>query len=377
MPNRTLALSRCTLIAATALGLVPLSSAGATAVQTQTFSDTYNVTDTPAGGATSGSHNYGSLTFNKFDTATGVLKGVSVELTSTRTETTTLKGTAPSGTSAKRNNASNTTSATLTAPAIFALNPAQPVALSHASSCGKNGVNPPSGCPVALTSNTLATNATFNVGPVGRLLYVGPGTVGVSLDATLSALNTTTGGTWTNPSNSYKVDWSGSVSVKYSYNQHSEASFNSASTNYDTLKIDFGKVDKNTHPAEKLFSIFNMMQTDDLADGRETMYFAPLSSSSSGDTGKFDFVLPPGFLGPYAAGDGKSFGIDFDTSTLGAFGATYYLTFADDPLDGGIGHASNSMVLYVTGEVVPEPVSLAILGGGLMVMGAFRKRRKA
>lgn len=348
----------------------------ATAVQTLSFSDTYSVSDTPAASAaTTGTHTYGSLNFNQFDTSTGVLTGVKVSLTSTRQETTALTGTAPAGSQVKRNNADNANSVYLAAPAITSTTSGQPANLSQSTACGRNGVSPPPACPRTLTSLSLATDSNFGIGSTDRHLYVGLGTVNVALNGAMSALNTTSGGTWTTPKDTYTVAWSGNVAVAYSYNQHSEASFNSSSTNYDHLTLNFGTVLKGSNPAKQYFEIFNLLQTDANADARMALDFNALSAS--GDTGAFAFDTLFSSILHQAAGSGTTFGVGFDTSHLGTFTAVYDLSFLDSALADSIGQSGNFAQLTITGTVVPEPESLALVFGGLMLMGGFFGLRRA
>lgn len=355
-------------------------SADASIIQTATFSGTDSVTDTPGGGSTSGSHTYETATFNKFDSSLGVLTGVKVTLTSTRTQTTVLNGTS-SNSGNKTNTGSNSVTGKLTAPGVSS----SFSTLSQSGSCGKGGSL--TACPKTIGPTGSTTNATYNLSSGSFSSYSGPGTVNVSLSSKLTATNTASG-PWTSTSDAYTVDWSGTVGVEYSYDQHSDASFNSASTNVDVLTLDFGTVDLNSSPSAQMFDIYNLLKSDLNADLRLGLSYDAADSSQSGDTGQFSISSPFSIISALSAGSADSFSVNFDTSQIGTFSAIYNLAFVDASGQDCFGSTgSNYLTLKIIGNVVdsehnpppplPEPGTLALIGGGLLLLGGLRLRRRS
>jgi hypothetical protein len=355
------------LLCLSALSVTP---AQATAIQSQTFTSTNSLTDTPGGGATQHvDHTFANLTFNKFDTSLGVLTAVKLVLTSTRSQTTVLSGTPPTGTGTRRNTAANTVTNThFAAPGINA----SLATIQQNPSCGAGGTGAIA-CPRTVGPANTTTNASYN-GTLSN--YVGPGTFSTTLKANVSATDSVSGGTWTNPSDAYTAGWSGSVDVKYSYQQHSNASFNSSSVDNNVLNLDFGKVQQGSHVTPMLFDIFNMLVTDTNADGRLALNYNPSLISSSGDLTAFSLNTWFSSVSDLAAGKSVPFSIKIDSSHDGIFSAVYMIGFSDSTDINGIGYANNYLTLNVTGEVVPEPASLACLGGGILLLGAFGLRRR-
>jgi hypothetical protein len=355
-------------------------AANATLIQTYSFSDSNSVSDTASGGTTSQTFTYASPGFNQFDSSLGVLTSVRVTVTSTRTQTTVLTGSS-SSTSNRSNNGSNGASSKITAPGIQS-GSSQPSNISQSGSCGKGGSL--SACPVTVGPTNSTTNKSYNISNSSFGSYEGSGTVSVKLTSTLSAHDTKSG-SWTSTGDQYTMAWSGTVGLEYSYDQHSDASFNSASTNADVLTLDFGSVVKGSSPAAQLFDIYNLLKSDLNADVRLGLNYDAANSSSSGDVGKFSFNSPFSIISALTAGSPDSFSVNFDTSQLGSYSAIYNLAFVDNFDVGCFGTVgTNTLTLKIIGNVieetnhnpppVPEPGTLALLGGGVLLLGGLRRR---
>lgn len=373
-------LATLALLSGAAFFVIP--AANATLIQTYAFSGSHTVSDTSSGGSASQTFVYAAPSFSQFDSSLGVLTAVKVTLTSTRSQTTVLTGSSSSSGN-KQNTGNNGTTSKIAAPGIHSGSSSQPSAIRQSGACGKGGSL--TACPITIGPASSATNKVFSVSGSSMGSYEGSGTVAVTLSSKLSANNTTTG-SWTSTQDQYKSDWSGNVGLEYSYDQHSDASFNSASTNADLLTLNFGTVIQGSSPAAQLFDIYNMLKTDLNADARLALNYDAANSSSSGDVGVFSFNSPFSIISALSAGSPDSFSVTFNTSQLGTYSAIYNLAFYDAFDSGCFGTVGkNTLTLKIIGNViektenpppVPEPGTLALLSGGVLLLGGFRLRRR-
>ena len=89
-----------------------------------------------------------------------------------------------------------------------------------------------------------------------------------------------------------------------------------------------------------------------------------------------------------APGTGSDYWVDFDTSALGAFSATYYFDLSDADVGAASSRYPYQLVLSLSGNVVnpvtreieprnnvPEPATLALFTLGIATLPLVRRRR--
>ena len=141
----------------------------------------------------------------------------------------------------------------------------------------------------------------------------------------------------------------------------SNASFASMS-DLNSLTIDFGILSQHAVMPTVSFDIWNYAQA-----GSADLELATIAGT--GDTGTLTTNLQPfGGLNP---GSSRGYTASMDTSICGDFAATYTLGFTDVT-----GEPQSSLVLNLTGTVVPEPSSIALwaLLGFVITIGWWRRK---
>ena len=355
------------------------TSSGATAFNGSaqvTASQSYPNTPSGTGPLNATNTNNGASIANvglsQFNAATGVLTGVDLQVSSSRSQTISGSGYKGNGAGKTASGNGSSTASVTAAGASLAFLPA--IALTGGSCSLATGGTGSISCNWGPTNSaTTTTNGSAAVNSANLNDYVGGGSVNASLTTpSLSVTDTqsTNQGQASGSSATYKVTWSGNIQANYSYLLHADGSFN-GSTDQNSLTLDFGNVAQNSAPSTLGFSIFNLLSAD--RTGLDLNSFA-----GSGDTGRFSSGL--GSFTNMAAGSGTSpFNASLLTDTLGTFSAQYIINLSDTASIGASSTRLNqTLTLNLIGNVTAVPVPSAVWLFGSALLGFLGvSRRKA
>lgn len=308
----------------------------------------------------------GTSLITQFNANLGVLMGTTLQVTSTATQTVTAsinghdkrKGSATvSGTGSGW----NLGFAAPGANTSFAGMSLAPVTASCTTSV--------LGCAARVTDAGTAVNSgLLSVTGAALNSYVGGGTVLGSYSANTQVNAVRESGSTGTFSATYGLNWGGNLSVAYDYLLHAAGSFaNSGAQN--VLDLDFGTVSEGSSQ-ELTFDIFNLYG--------ERVGLDLDGILGIGDAGKFGLNCAFSALG---AGSSEQCFASFDTSSIGDFLASYTFNLSDADVGAASSRRDHTLQLNIRGRVanatsaVPEPGSLALLGGGLLALWRVGRKK--
>lgn len=213
----------------------------------------------------------------------------------------------------------------------------------------------------AATSSVSGRYNAFAIGATGSKsidvgLSVNPAATGLYSGAvTIDNLDVTTQGGAGRGAN----DANDAINIEYRVLDHATPSFSGAAA-LASLSHDFGVVPVGSSPTFD-FDLFNLPTAAGLTASLDLDVVVGTGAVSTLTTDLAAFNGAAALV----AGNSRTFTASFDTSTPGAFTASYQLSFSDEDIPGAASFAP--LTITLSGIVgVPEPASLALLGCGLL-----------